>query len=152
MNDHKLAGVEFEAVLPQVRLFKSGLYELKAQILQKRTTTQRREMFSEDDLVVVTLTNQPTNQIFGLIRSAERIIDKARLHKSYRKCIFLISRKKFSAMYHLLDDHPDVKIKPPVWVCYEYNIRIFGNGMKILDGSKIKIKVTHSVNIDSYDC
>jgi len=41
----------------------------------------------------------------------------------------------------LLDDHPDVKIQPPVWFCYEYNIRIFGNGMKILDGSKIKIKV-----------
>jgi len=41
----------------------------------------------------------------------------------------------------LLDDHPDVKIQPPVWLCYEYNIRIFGNAMKILDGSKIKIKV-----------
>lgn len=41
----------------------------------------------------------------------------------------------------ILDDHPDVKIKPPVWFCYEYNIRIFGHGMKIPDGSKIKIKV-----------
>ena len=85
MNDHKLAGIEFDAVLPQIRLFNSGLYELKAQILQKRTANQRREMLSEDDLVLVTLTNQPTNKIFGLIRSAERITDKARLHKSYRK-------------------------------------------------------------------
>ena len=93
MNDHKLAGVEFEAVLPQIRLFKSGLYELKAQILQKRTTNQRREMLSEDDLVLITLTNQPTKQIFGLIRSAERIIDKARLHKSYRKWLSSISRR-----------------------------------------------------------
>lgn len=40
-----------------------------------------------------------------------------------------------------LDEHPDVKVKPPVWFCYEYNIRIFGNGMKIIDGSKIKLKV-----------
>jgi hypothetical protein len=49
---------------------------------------------------------------------------------------------KFENKYSFfLDDHPDVKIQPPVWFCYEYNIRIFGNGMKILDGSKIKIQV-----------
>ncbi|CAF4773373.1 unnamed protein product [Rotaria sp. Silwood1] len=124
LNDHKLAGVEFDAVLHQMRLFKSGIFELKSQILQKRTpnNNQYREMFSDDDLVVITLSNQPINKIFGLIRSGERITDKARLHKSYF-------------------DHPDVKIQPPVWICHEYNIRIFGNGMKILDGSKIKIKV-----------
>jgi hypothetical protein len=42
-------------------------------------------MFIEDDLVVITLLNQPVNKIFGLIRSGERIIDKARLHKSFRR-------------------------------------------------------------------
>lgn len=126
LKDHKLAGIEYEAVLPQVRLFNNGLFELKAQILQKRTNNQRREMYSEDDLVVVTFVNQPTNKIFGLIRTAERIIDKSRLHKSFH-------------------EHPDVKIKPPVWFCYEYNIRIFGNGMKIIDGSKIKLKAITSL-------
>ncbi len=45
-------------------------------------------MFIEDDLVVITLTNQPTNKIFGLIRNGERITEKARLHKSYRRSIF----------------------------------------------------------------
>jgi hypothetical protein len=45
-------------------------------------------MFSDDDLVVITLTNQPTNKIFGLIQTGERITDKARLHKSYRQFIF----------------------------------------------------------------
>jgi hypothetical protein len=65
------------------------LYELKAQILQKRTATtnQRREMLGDDDLLVITLTNQPVNKVFGLIQSGERILDKARLHKSYRKSI-----------------------------------------------------------------
>ncbi|UJR28955.1 hypothetical protein I4U23_010172 [Adineta vaga] len=129
LNDHKLAGIEYDAVLPQIRLFKSGLYELKAQVLQKRNPSmpnQRREMLSEDDLVVITLLNQPVKKIFGLVRSGERIIDKTRLHKSYH-------------------DHPDVKIKPPVWFCYEYYIRIFGNGMKILDGSQIKIKAITSL-------
>ncbi len=141
LNDHKLAGIEFDAVLPQIRLLKSGLYEFKAQILQKRTANQRREMFNEDDLVLITLTNQSANKIFGLIRSGERITDKARLHKSYRRSknlLFFSNTFFFSS----LDDHPDVKITPPVWFCYEYNILIFGNGMKILDGSKIKIKVT----------
>lgn len=87
MNDHKLAGTEYEAVLAQVRLFNSGLNELKAQILQKRTGTanQRREMFSDDDLLIITLPGQPTKKIFGLVRSGERIIEKARLHKSFRK-------------------------------------------------------------------
>ncbi|CAF4029487.1 unnamed protein product [Rotaria sp. Silwood2] len=124
LNDHKLAGVELDAVLHQVRLLKSGIYELHSQVLHKRTPTnnQHRDMFSDDDLVVITLSNQPINKIFGLVRSGERITDKARLHKSYL-------------------DHPDVKIQPPVWICHEYNIRIFGNGMKIHDGSKIKIKV-----------
>lgn len=42
-------------------------------------------MFTDDDLVVISLTNQPLSKIFGLIRSGERITDKARLHKSYRK-------------------------------------------------------------------
>ena len=99
---------------------------------------QRREMFSDDDLVVITLLNQPVNKIFGLIRSGERIIDKARLHKSFRRFINInsIKMKIFS-----LDDHPDVKIQPPVWFCYEYSIQIFGTGLKILDGSKIKIKL-----------
>jgi len=83
-------------------------------------------MFSDDDLVVITLINQPINKIFGLIQNGERIINKSRLHKSYL-------------------DHPDVKIQPPVWLCYEYNIRIFGNGMKIPDGSKIKIKAITSL-------
>jgi hypothetical protein len=102
-------------------------------------------MFSEDDLVVITLSNQPINKIFGLIRNGERITDKARLHKSYRRSIF------FTLLFNhhkntLLDDHPDVKIQPPIWICYEYNIRIFGNGMKIPDGSKIKIKVEQKTN------
>ncbi|CAF0839892.1 unnamed protein product [Rotaria sordida] len=128
INDHKLAGIEFDAVLHQIRLFKSGIYELRSQILQKRTANnnQYRETFSDDDLVIITLSNQPINKIFGLVRSGERITDKARLHKSYL-------------------DHPDVKIQPPVWLCYEYNIRIFGNGIKILDGSKIKIKAITSL-------
>ncbi|CAF5189185.1 unnamed protein product, partial [Rotaria magnacalcarata] len=89
-------------------------------------TSQYREMFSDDDLVLITLPNQPVNKIFGLVRSGERIIEKVRLHKSYH-------------------DHPDVKIRPPVWFCYEYNIRIFGSNMKILDGSKIKIKAITSL-------
>ena len=79
-------------MLAQVRLFNSGLYELKAQILQKRNPAlpnQRREMFSEDDLVVITILNQPVKKLFGLIRSGERIIDKARLHKTYRELRFL---------------------------------------------------------------
>jgi hypothetical protein len=45
-------------------------------------------MFSDDDLVIITLSNQPINKIFGLIQSGERIINKARLHKSYRRSIF----------------------------------------------------------------
>ncbi len=145
MNDHKLAGVEFDAVLPQIRHLNSGHYEIKAQILHNRTANQRREMFSEDDLVLVTLTNQPTNKIFGLIRNAERITDKARLHKSYRK---LNSEEKFSfeSFFVSLEDHPDVKISPPVWLCHEYIIRIFGNGMRIPDGSKIKIKVRKKID------
>jgi hypothetical protein len=110
-------------------------------------------MFNEDDLVLITLTNQPTtNKIFGLIRSGERIIDKARLHKSYRRSIFFPIRNHFSTCSFFsssLDDHPDVKITPPVWFCYEYNIRIFGNGMKILDGSKIKIKVRKNLITNS---
>ncbi|CAF3705736.1 unnamed protein product [Adineta steineri] len=129
LNDHKLAGIEYEAVLPQIRLFKTGLYELKAQILQKRNPTapnQRREMFGDDDLVVITLLSQPVTKIFGLIRSGERITDKQRLHKSFH-------------------EHPDVKIRPPIWFCYEYYIRIFGNGLKIIDGSKIKIKAITSL-------
>ncbi|CAM4853435.1 unnamed protein product [Rotaria socialis] len=128
MNDHKLAGTEFDAVLHQTRILKSGIYELKSQTLHKRipNTSQYREMFSDDDLVIITLPNQPVNKIFGLVRSGERIIEKARLHKSYH-------------------DHPDVKIRPPVWFCYEYNIRIFGSNMKILDGSKIKIKAITSL-------
>jgi hypothetical protein len=78
------------------------MYELKAQVLQKRTATanQRREMFSDDDLVVITFANQPVNKIFGLIRSGERIIEKARLHKSYRKSIFqhtFITNKVFKS-------------------------------------------------------
>ncbi|CAF1228145.1 unnamed protein product [Adineta ricciae] len=129
LNDHKLVGIEYDAVLAQVRLFNSGLYELKAQILQKRNPTipnQRREMFTEDDLVVITILNQPVKKLFGLIRSGERIIDKARLHKTYH-------------------EHPDVKIRPPVWFCYEYYIRIFGHGFKIPDGSQIKIKAITSL-------
>lgn len=102
MNDHKLAGIEFEAVLPQIRLFNSGLYELKAQILQKRTTNQRREMFSEDDLVLITLANQPVKQIFGLIRTAERLIDKARLHKSYREFLLRNDRRNTSILFQMI--------------------------------------------------
>lgn len=98
-------------------------------------------MFTDDDLVIVTLANQPANKIFGLIRSGERITDKVRLHQSYRKFVFIIIKKHMKNMFFLLGDHPDVKIQPPIWICYEYIIRIFGNGMKILDGSKIKIKV-----------
>lgn len=41
-------------------------------------------MYNEDDLVVVSFEKQSPNKIFGLIRTAERIIDKARLHKSFR--------------------------------------------------------------------
>ena len=96
-------------------------------------------MFGDDDLVVITLTNQSVNKVFGLIQSGERIIDKARLHKSYRKSIGYLNRKE--NVFFVLDDHPDVKIKPPVWICYEYNIRIFGDKMKIMDGTTIKIKV-----------
>jgi hypothetical protein len=40
-------------------------------------------------------------------------------------------------------DHPDVKIQPPVWHGYEYSIYVFGNGIVISDGSKIKLKVDH---------
>jgi hypothetical protein len=54
----------------------------------------------------------------------------------------IINKENSSPFFFLLlVDHPDVKIQPPVWFCYEYNIRIFGNEMKIPDGSKIKIKV-----------
>ena len=87
MNDHKLSKIEFDAVLPQVQLLKSGIYQLKSQTLQKRSATsyQRREMFNEDDLVIVTLLDQPIRKIFGLVRTAERVMDKARLHKSFGK-------------------------------------------------------------------
>lgn len=98
LKDHKLAGIEYDAVLPQIRLFKTGLYELKAQILQKRNPAgpgQRREMFSEDDLVVITLPNPPARKIFGLVRSGERITDKARLHQSFRESLSA-HRMKFS--------------------------------------------------------
>ena len=90
MNDHKSAGIEFDAVLHQMRLCNSGLRELKIQILQKRsaTTNHHRDMFNDDDLVVITLlNNQSTVRIFGLVRNGERITNKSRLHKSYRRSI-----------------------------------------------------------------
>lgn len=81
--------MEFDAVLPQIRLFKSGLYEFKSQIIHKRTpnANQRREMFSEDDLVVITLVDQQNRTVFGLVRSAERVMEKARLYRSLREFI-----------------------------------------------------------------
>jgi hypothetical protein len=85
MNDHKSAGIVFDAVLPQIRLFKSGHYEVKCQILQKRlpNAAHRREMFNEEDLVVVTFADSSSaNKVFGLVQKSERIIDKARLHRS----------------------------------------------------------------------
>ena len=98
MGDHKLAKFEFEAVLPQIRLFKSGHYELKSQTLYKRTTPsdKRPDMLNEDDLVIITLMDSPVKKSFGLIRSGERIIEKARLHKSLSKSkIVLFSNKNF---------------------------------------------------------
>lgn len=146
MKDHKLAGIELTAVLHQMRVFKSALCELKSQILYKRTADQphRREMFAEDDLVLLTLVGESNRKLFGLIRSGERITDKLRLHKSLGKLHHCSNhRRKYFPLY-IVADHPDVKIQPPVWFCHEYNIRIFGNGIKIVDGSQLKIQVTSS--------
>jgi len=128
MKDHKLFGTEFDAVLHQMRVSKSGLNEIKCQILYKRTAEQhqRREMFTEDDLVVVQLVGETNTKIFGLVRSGEKFTDRIRLHKS-------------------LLEHPDVKIQPPVWFCHEFNIRIFPNRLKIVDGTKLKIRAIASL-------
>jgi hypothetical protein len=85
MKDHKLADIEFDTVLTRTRLMKLGLFELKAQMVQKRNTgpNQRREMFSEDDLIVISVIDQPSKKCFGLIRNGERFIEKNRLHKSF---------------------------------------------------------------------
>lgn len=92
MNDHKLAGTEYSSILHQMRICKSGIHELKIQILQKRSpnSNAHKDMFSDDDLVIITLPNQPVKKIFGLIRSGERITEKARLHKLFRKSILCV--------------------------------------------------------------
>lgn len=98
MREHKLWKSEFSSVVTQVRCFRSGLFELKSQILYKRgiPNDQRPDFLCEEDLLVVTLENLQQKKVFGLIQSGERITDKHRLHKTFgRKKTLNQSRKHF---------------------------------------------------------
>ncbi|CAF0898170.1 unnamed protein product [Didymodactylos carnosus] len=115
--------VELNSVIAQARQMVSGATELKCQILTKRGKRDQ-QLPMDDDLIIVTLNTD--KKLFGLIRNTERILERAKLHKSFA-------------------DNPDVKAKPPSWSCSEYQILICNNGMKINDGSNIRIKLITSL-------